>query len=176
MNTLEGGLTSRLTPRADVANGRGTTTTHPPRLLHRDRLETCVSHIRTSDPSTGQRVVSSPFLCPFWPGMTSRLYAPPALRHGVDSAESIEIQRRRSPPRRDGEGSAPANDPHTFSSAISKSRMMSRQSSRPMESRTPSGSIPKARFCSSGSAEWVMENGCSMSVLICPRLTARVIV
>jgi hypothetical protein len=64
---------------------------------------------------------------------------------------------------------------HTFSSAISKSRMMSCQSSSPMESRTPSGCIPKARFCSSGRAEWVIEKGCSMSVLICPRLTARVI-
>jgi len=62
----------------------------------------------------------------------------------------------------------------TFSSANSRSRMMSCQSSRPMDTRMPSGCIPKARFCSSGSAEWVMEKGCSMSVLICPRLTARV--
>ena len=64
--------------------------------------------------------------------------------------------------------------PHTFSSAISKSRMMSCQSSRPREIRMPSGCMPKARFCSSGSAECVIEKGCSIRVLICPRLTARV--
>jgi len=32
-----------------------------------------------------------------------------------------------------------------------------------MDRRMPSGCIPKARFCSSGSAEWVIEKGCSMS-------------
>ena len=62
----------------------------------------------------------------------------------------------------------------TFSSASSRSRMMSCQSSRPMDRRMPSGCIPKARFCASGRAEWVMDHGCSISVLICPRLTARV--
>ena len=64
--------------------------------------------------------------------------------------------------------------PHTFSRAISKSRMMSCQSSRPREIRMPSGCMPKARFCSSGSAECVIEKGCSIRVLICPRLTASV--
>jgi len=63
---------------------------------------------------------------------------------------------------------------YTFSRASSRSRMMSCQSSSPMDSRMPSGCIPKAHFRSSGSAEWVMENGCSTRVLICPRLTARV--
>ena len=63
---------------------------------------------------------------------------------------------------------------HTFSRAISKSRMMSCQSSRPRETRIPSGCIPKARFWSSGSAECVIEKGCSIKVFICPRLTARV--
>lgn len=46
---------------------------------------------------------------------------------------------------------------HTYASASRRSSIMSCQSSKPMASRTPPGSMPRSRFSSSGNAECVIE-------------------